>query len=171
MRGKADAYRESVRRRLQPLMPGDGYLTVSSMRELVDPQVLSWKLGATMFLAFGVLALALAAIGLYSVIAYDVAQRTRELAIRIALGAGRGNVVRLVVGDGLRIAVAGVALGVVAALWGGPYLQPLLFGLSPRDPLVFVVVTAALLAAATLACALPAFRATRVNPGTALPTE
>jgi ABC-type antimicrobial peptide transport system permease subunit len=120
-----------------------------------------------MFLAFGALALALAAVGLYSVIAYDVAQRARELAIRIALGAGRRDVMRLVVGDGLRVALLGIALGAAVALWAGRYLEPLLFAQSPRDPLVYTAVTVVLLAAAALASAFPALRATRVSPNLA----
>ncbi|MEO8139758.1 MAG: ABC transporter permease [Gemmatimonadota bacterium] len=171
MRGDANQQKESVRRQLQSLMPGDGYITTTSMHDIVDPQVRSWRLGATMFLAFGGLALMLAAIGLYSVIGYDVAQRTHELGIRIALGARLGDVVRLVVGDGLRVALIGVALGGVVALWAGRWIAPLLFAQSPRDPVVFVVVTAVLLAVALLASAIPALRASRVNPKVALQSE
>ncbi len=152
-------------------MPGDGYLTVNSMSDIVSPNVRSWQLGATMFLAFGGLALVLAAIGLYSVIAYDVAQRTHELGVRIALGARLGDVVRLVVGDGLRFAVVGMAIGGIIAVGAGHWIEPLLYAQSPRDPLVFGVVTAVLLAVAALASAVPAFRATRVNPNVALRTE
>jgi ABC-type antimicrobial peptide transport system permease subunit len=152
-------------------MPGDGYITTTSMHDIVDPQVRSWRLGATMFLAFGGLALVLAAIGLYSVIGYDVAQRTHELGIRIALGARLGDVVRLVVGDGLRVALIGMAVGGVVALWAGRWIAPLLFAQSPRDPVVFAAVTAVLLAVALLASAIPALRATRVNPNVALREE
>jgi predicted permease len=171
MRGGADEQKESVRRQLQSVMPGDGYITTTSMHDIVDPQVRSWRLGATMFLAFGGLALVLAAIGLYSVIGYDVAQRTHELGIRIALGARLGDVVRLVVGDGLRVALIGMAVGGVVALWAGRWIAPLLFAQSPRDPVVFAAVTAVLLAVALLASAIPALRATRVNPNVALREE
>jgi putative ABC transport system permease protein len=171
VRGEAEDQKESVRRQLQPLMPGDGYLTVSSMSDIINPNVRSWQLGASMFLAFGGLALVLAAIGLYSVIAYDVAQRTHELGVRIALGARIGDVVRLVVGDGLRFALVGMAIGGVIALWAGHWIEPLLYAQSPRDPLVFGVVTGVLLAVAGLASAVPALRATRVNPNVALRTE
>jgi predicted permease len=171
VRGEGEAQKEFVRRSLQPLMPGDGYVTVTSMREIVDPRLRSWELGATMFAAFGGLALVLAAIGLYGVMAYDVVQRTHELGVRIALGARMGDVVGLVVGDGLRIALAGVTVGSLLALWAGPWIAPLLYDQSPRDPLVYGVVGGVLLAMAGLASALPALRATRVNPNVALRTE
>jgi len=171
MKGDAAGQAESIRRQLQPLMPGDSYLTATPMHEIVDPNVRSWQLGATMFLVFGGLALVLAGIGLYSVIAYDVAQRTHELGVRIALGAGVSNVVRVVVGDGLRFILIGILLGSGLALWAGRLIEPLLYAVSPRDPLVFGVVTGALLLAAVLALLLPALRATRVDPTVALRSE
>lgn len=170
-RGNADDLKETVRRQLQAGMPGDGYVTVSTMKEIIGPQVRSWELGATMFLAFGGLALVLAAIGLYSVIAYDVAQRTRELGIRIALGARVDDVVRLVTRDGMRFALVGVALGGVISFVAGRWIASLLYAVSPRDPMVFGVVAGVLLAVAALASALPAFRATRVDPSVTLRTE
>jgi predicted permease len=170
-RGDADDLKEIVRRQLQPAMPGDGYVTVSTMKEIVGPEVRSWQLGATMFLAFGALALVLAAIGLYSVIAYDVAQRTRELGIRIALGARLDDVVRLVTRDGMRFALVGVVLGGVIAFLAGRWIGPLLYSVSPNDPLVYGVVAGVLLAVAAGASALPALRATRVDPSVTLRTE
>jgi putative ABC transport system permease protein len=171
VRGQADDMKESVRRQLQQVMPGDGYVTVNSMTDIVGPQVRSWKLGATMFLVFGGLALFLAAIGLYSVIAYDVAQRSRELGIRIALGAGINDVVRLVTRDGVRFAVAGIVFGGVIAFAAGRWIGPLLYAVSPNDPLVYGVVAGVLLAVAAGASALPALRATRVDPSVTLRTE
>ncbi len=170
-RGNAEDLKELVRRTLQPLMPGDGYVNVTAMREIVGPRMASWELGATMFVAFGGLALVLAAIGLYGVIAYDVAQRTHELGVRIALGARVGSVVRLVVGDGVRIALLGVVIGSLLALAAASWIAPLLFDQSPRDPRVFAIVGGVLLAVAALASALPAMRAARVNPNVALRTE
>jgi hypothetical protein len=170
-RGDDDGLKERVRRALQPLMPGDGYVTVTPMREIVDPRFRSWELGAAMFAAFGGLALVLSAIGLYGVIAYDVAQRTHELGVRIALGARARDVMRLVVGDGLRIAVIGVAAGSLIALWSARGLAPLLYDQSPHDPLIFGVVTGVLLLVAGIASAVPAFRAARVDPNVALRAE
>jgi ABC-type antimicrobial peptide transport system permease subunit len=152
-------------------MPGDAYLTATPLAEIVGEQTQSWRFGATMFLAFGGLALLLAAIGLYSVIAYEVEQRTHELGIRIALGARLGDVMRLVIGGGLRIALVGIVIGGMLALWAGRWIAPLLFDQSPRDPLVFGVVTGVLLVVALVASAVPARRAARVNPDLALRSE
>jgi predicted permease len=171
VKGNSSGQAESIRRQLQPLMPGDSYLTVTPMHEIVDPNIRSWQLGATMFLVFGGLALVLAGIGLYSVVAYDVAQRTHELGVRIALGAGGSDVVRVVVADGLRFILIGILLGSGLALWAGRWIQPLLYGVSPSDPVVFGTVAGTLLFAAGLASLLPALRATRVDPTVALRTE
>jgi len=169
--GDAAALPETLRRRLQPLMPGSGYVTVTPFREIVDPNQRSWKLGATMFTAFGLLSLVLAAIGLYSVIAYDVAQRSHELGVRIALGARAGHLVRLVVGEGVRFALVGMALGGVIALAAGRWVEPLLFAQSARDPAVFGAVTATLLVVALAASFLPAVRAARVDPNASLRSD
>jgi ABC-type antimicrobial peptide transport system permease subunit len=124
-----------------------------------------------MFTAFGALALLLAAIGLYSVIAYNVAQRTHELGVRMALGAQAGDVVRLVVREGIGFGIAGVVIGGAIALGAGRWLAPLLFEESPRDPTVFAIVAVALLGVALAASWLPALRASRVEPTKALRYE
>lgn len=169
--GDARNWQESIRRRLQEEMPGASYINVMPFRDIIGSQKRSWNLGATMFTAFGALALVLAAIGLYSVIAYNVTQRTHELGVRRALGAQTGDVVRMVVSGGLRVASIGVAVGIGVALWASKWVQPLLFGVSPKDPLVFVLVTAALMAVAAAASWVPALRASRVDPNVALRTE
>src|SRR2546430_5716652 len=112
-RGEAARFAEMIRRRLQQLMPGASYVTVTPLRDILGEQTRSWQLGATMFLAFGALALALAAIGLYSVMAYTVSQRTQELGVRAALGAQQRDLVRLVVSEGLTLGAAGIVIGVV----------------------------------------------------------
>jgi putative ABC transport system permease protein len=117
---------------------------------------------------FGSLALLLAALGLYSVIAYDVAQRHREIGVRMALGAGRSDVVRLVVGGGLALTFGGVALGMAIAALAGRYVAPLLFEQSPRDPAIMGVVAVVLLAIGALATAWPALSASRVDPNITL---
>jgi putative ABC transport system permease protein len=162
---------EPLRRRLQEEMPGTSYVTVTRLGELVEMQSRSWEMGATVFTAFGALALVLAAVGLYSVLAYNVAQRRQELAVRVALGAASGDLMRLVVGEGLRFAVAGIAAGSAMALIAAPRIAPLLFNQPPRDPVVFGAVTAALLVVAVLASMIPAIRGARVDPNAALRAE
>ena len=120
-----------------------------------------------MFLLFGLLALVLAAIGLYSVIAYNVAQRTQELGLRIALGAHARDVLRMVLAEGLRFGLAGIGIGVAIALAVGHWVQPLLYRESAHDPLVFIAVGAVLAVAAVAASAIPALRAIRVDPSVA----
>ena len=120
---------------------------------------------------FGGLALLLACVGLYGVIAYRVAQRTTEIGLRVALGATPMSVVRGVLRDTLVLVVAGVAIGVPAALAAGRLLVTFLYGLTPRDPATLIVSIAVLLAAAVMAAALPAMRAARVDPNVALRYE
>lgn len=166
--GDATDYGELVRRRLQRLMPGSAYITAEPLRNMVDPKMQSWRTGATMFVAFASLALALAGIGLYSVIAYGVAHRRQEIGVRIALGASRPHVVRLVVSGGLRFVIVGVALGMVVAFWAARWIAPLLFQESPKDPLVYAAVAGALIGVALVATAMPALAASRVDPNVAL---
>ncbi|HEY7237000.1 MAG TPA: ADOP family duplicated permease [Gemmatimonadaceae bacterium] len=168
VRGNATDYIETVRRALQAEMPGNAYVVVHAMREVIGPQERSWQSGATMFVAFSFLALILAAIGLYSVIAFDVAQRTHELGVRIALGAQVRDVLRLIVGAGIRFAAVGVIAGLGLALAAGRFISPLLFGVSARDPVILGAVGSLLLVVAVAASAIPALRATRVDPNVAL---
>jgi predicted permease len=170
-RGNAAQFKETVRRRLQRDMPGASYVTITPISEIIGSQTRSWNLGATMFATFGALALVLAAIGLYSVIAYNVAQRTHEMGVRVALGAQMRDVVRLVLTDGLRLSVAGLAIGMVVALWAVKWVKPLLFDVSPRDPFVFVTVGGTLLGVAILASLIPARRAAKVEPTVALRSD
>jgi ABC-type antimicrobial peptide transport system permease subunit len=162
---------EPLRRRLQEEMPGSSYVTVTPLGDIVGAQSRSWVMGATVFTAFGVLALILAAVGLYSVIAYNVAQRRQELAVRVALGAAAADVMRLVVGQGLRFAIIGAALGAAVAYAAAPRIAPLLFNQPARDPAVFGSVTVALLLVAVGASLIPAVRGARVDPNTALRAE
>ena len=168
MRGEPAASAERVRAALQPVMPGQTYVTVRPLSEVVDGERRSWRVGATMFVAFGVVALVVAAVGLYGVVAYNVAQRMQELGVRVALGAQTRDVVRLVVGQGVRFAVAGVALGTALALLAARWVQPLLFAQSATDVRVFGTVGGVLVLVAIVASGLPARRATRVDPNTVL---
>jgi putative ABC transport system permease protein len=171
MRSDPDLSVERVRQSLQAVMPGQSYVTVRPMREILVSQRRAWQVGATMFVGFGALALLVAAVGLYGVIAYNVAQRTHELGVRTALGAQGGDIVRLIVGQGFRFALAGVGVGSALALAAARWVQPLLFDQSARDATVFVPVAAVLIAVALIASSLPAYRATRVSPNTVLRTD
>jgi ABC-type antimicrobial peptide transport system permease subunit len=121
-----------------------------------------------MFTIFGLLALLVAAIGLYSVVAYDVSQRTRELGVRVALGASAGAVLRLVVGEGMRVVVVGLALGAAVAFSLAARVSPLLYNVSPKDPLTYAGVVGVLVVVAVIASLVPAVRASRVDPNVAL---
>jgi hypothetical protein len=166
--GEPRALVPAIRARLQQEMPGTAYVNVMPLAALVDPNLRAWKFGTAMFAAFGGLALVLAAIGLYSMIAYDVALRTRDLGIRVALGASMSRVVRLVVGRGVALIALGVLVGGGFALWAAPWVQELMFRQEVRDPLVFGAVAFVLMMVGWLAAAGPAFRAARVDPNIAL---
>lgn len=159
---------EVVRRALQRVIPAPGYVTVSRLQDSVNSQRRSWMLGATMFVAFGALALVVAAVGLHGVIGYSVTQRVHELGIRIALGAQRGDVVRLVVAQAVGLVAVGLAIGIVVALAAARWVQPLLFDESARDPLVLVGVATAVGIVTLVASSGPAVRATRADPSSAL---
>jgi putative ABC transport system permease protein len=163
---------ESMARTLQSVVPTvHPSLTAASIRPMVEVMaqgVAEPRFNMLLVSAFAALALLLASIGIYGVIAYSVAQRTHEIGVRMALGAARRDVLRLVLSDGLRISIAGVGLGVAASVALTRVMASLLVGVSPRDPLTFSVGAALLLLVAAVASYVPALRASRVNPGTAL---
>ena len=171
VRGDAGGMIEPLRKALQREMPGTSYVTVGALGDIVNAKLRSWIVGATLFTAFGVLALVLAAVGLYSMIAYNVTQRRHELGVRLALGATRVRIVRLVVTESVRFALAGVVIGGVVALGAGRWVDPLLFRQSPRDPAVFAVVTGVLIAVAIVASWVPALRAAGLDPKAALQSD
>jgi putative ABC transport system permease protein len=121
--------------------------------------------------AFALVALFLAAVGLYGVVAYAVSQRTQEIGLRMAIGAQRGDVLRMVLGGGMKLATAGVVLGLLATLWLARYVATMLFGVTPFDPVSYGATAAVLLSVCALACYVPARRATTVDPLVALRTE
>jgi ABC-type antimicrobial peptide transport system permease subunit len=162
---------EPLRRELQALAPGTTFITVQPLFTTLDPLFRPWRLGAIMFTLFGALALLVAAIGLYGVIAYSVAQRLHEMGVRVALGARTGDLLRLVVGEGLRVTLIGIALGAAGAFAAGKLIASLLFGVPARDPVTFGVVALVLLLTAVLASLLPAWRASRADPNAALRAE
>jgi putative ABC transport system permease protein len=134
-------------------------------------QTHSWQLGATMFTVFGLLALTLAAIGLYGVISYTVARRTHEIGVRITLGARAGSVLWLGVRQGFLLATLGTGIGILVALALARSFAPLLFNESPRDPLVYLTATGLILAVAAVASIIPAGRAARLDPSVTLRSE
>jgi ABC-type antimicrobial peptide transport system permease subunit len=141
---------------------------VITSSEHLSIALVAQRLGGSLLGAFGGLALLLASVGLYGVMAYAVSQRHREMGIRLALGAAPGQVRAAVIRDGVRLAVWGAALGVTAAWFVASLVSSQLTGVSAHDPLTFIGVPLALLLVAALACYIPARRAARVDPATAL---
>jgi ABC-type antimicrobial peptide transport system permease subunit len=139
-----------------------------TMREQVERTTASQRVAFTILVVFGGLALMLAAIGLYGVMASTVSQSTRELALRMALGAGASDLLQLVLSKGLLLTAGGVALGVVAALEATRLMGYLLYRVSPRDPLAFAWAVVVIAIASLTACLVPAWRATRTDPLRAL---
>lgn len=166
-----DQLAAAVRREMQAAAPGLPYADVRSFEDVIAPQLRPWRVGATMFSLFGALALTLAAVGLYGVLAYTVSQRTHEVGVRIALGAEGADILRLVIGQGLKVVALGVAIGTAGALAAGRLIRSLLYGVSPGDPFVLVAVTGVLLAVAAFASYWPARQATKVDPMVALRYE
>jgi predicted permease len=155
----------------------DGNLPISNIRtqlQQADETLSMERLFAKLLALFGLIAQLLAAIGLYGVMAYSVSQRTQEIGIRMALGANRGNVLRMVLRQGMTLIVAGVVIGVGGAFVLTRYLETLtsmLFGIEPRDPVTFILIPIGLAVVALLACLVPARRATKVDPLVALRYE
>jgi macrolide transport system ATP-binding/permease protein len=162
------AIRNALTRELHALDPSLASTVPFRVAEQVDRKGYQQRLAATLIAIFGALALFLAAIGLYAVMSYSVSQATRELGMRIALGAGIRDILRLVLSRGLRLTIAGIAIGGLAALLLTRLMGNLLYKVSPRDPLAFGSALAVITIASLAACFLPARRATRIDPVQAL---
>jgi putative ABC transport system permease protein len=158
----------AVRQELARLDPDIAVTGVQSLDEIVGGSVAQPQLVERVVATFALLALMLAAIGIYGVMSYSVAERTREFAVRMALGAGPSEIMRLVLGEGLGLTVAGMAVGLAAALAVTRLLSSVLFGVSATDPVTFGGATLVLAATALLACAVPARRGMRLSPLRAL---
>jgi hypothetical protein len=173
LRGRGDvrSLARAVRGELLAGDPDIKYAVVRPLQDMVDRQLSSYRLGATLFSAFGLLALIVAVLGLYSVLAFNVAQRTHEIGVRSALGATRGKIVSYILSESLKLAVIGIALGLITAVAAAGVIAPLLYDTAPRDPTVLVSVTLALLLAAAAAGLVPALRAARTDPNDALRVE
>jgi ABC-type antimicrobial peptide transport system permease subunit len=162
--GDADALVAAIRREARSLDPNLPVFNVKTFAEQINESVSTERLVALLSSFFGFFALLLAALGLYGVMAYAVTRRTRELGIRIALGAQRRDVLRLVLKQGMKLAGLGVTLGLIVALGLTRLTKSLLFGVSATDPLTFLGTGLLLVSVALLACWIPARRATRVDP-------
>ena len=138
------------------------------MERLVDKSVAPRRFNMLLLGVFALVGLALAGVGLYGLMSYTVTQRTREIGVRMAMGARRADVLRLVVGEGMKPALIGALLGLGGALALTRLMKTLLFGVSSTDPLTFIVIAALLLGVALLACWIPARQATKVDPMVAL---
>jgi putative ABC transport system permease protein len=160
----------ALRVALQRAFPA-GDATVTLMTDVLEPEYRPWRLGATLFTAFGLLALVVAIVGIYSTVSYSVSQRTREFGVRMALGARVSDVLRHVVQGGMRAVAAGVLLGILLTLAAGRLVAALLYDVQPYDPMILGLVSLLLLIVAVLAAVVPAWRATRVDPVTALRAE
>ena len=171
VRGDPAREAEGIRHGLQRVMPGSWYVTVRPLREIVDDQQRSWRLGATLFFYLGALALVVAAVGLYGAVSYNVSQRMHELSVRVALGARRADILTLVAGQGTRFAAGGAVIGLAISLAASRWIQPLLFRQSATDPVVYAAVAALMLVVALAACAVPALTAANADPNAALRSE
>jgi putative ABC transport system permease protein len=153
---------------LDPELPVSDVLTI---QQIIERSLGNASLSASLVLGFAVLSLILASVGLYGVLSYLTAQRTGEIGVRMALGAQREEVLRLMLGDGLRPALYGLTLGLAASIGAVRLIQSMLYGTQPLDPAIFASVAASMLVVAALACLVPAWRASRIDPMQALRTE
>jgi putative ABC transport system permease protein len=162
------AVMRELRAQMSRNVTGANDVTPRSVDQIIDTELRSWRAGATLFSAFGLLALCVAAIGIYSVVAYAMSQRTHEMGVRLALGASLRDIVNLVVLDRMLVVGLGVAAGVAVALALGRFVTSLLFGVTASDPSTIIGAAALLIGLAIAASMLPALRAARIDPATAL---
>jgi predicted permease len=167
----ADIVTGEVRAAVRQIDPNLPITSVTTLSAQVDDSLGQQQVISSLTGFFGVLGLVLASVGLYGIMAYNVARRTHEIGVRMALGAEKNDVLRMVVGQGLRLVMIGLAVGVFGALGLTRFLSSLLYGIKPTDPLTFITVSLILIAVALLACYIPARRATKVDPMVALRYE
>ena len=161
----------AVRNEIHELDEGLAVTNIQTMEQRISDSVVSQRFMMWLMTVFAVLALLVAAIGIYGVLAYAVTRRTKEIGIRMALGAQKSDVLRLVIGQGLTLIAMGIGLGVIGSLALSRFIASLLFQVSPTDPSTFLFVSTLLLAIALAASYLPAARAVRIKPMVALRYE
>ena len=171
VRGDAGSAVAAAREALRSLDPDLPVGKAATLESLVDSSMTQPRFSMLLVSAFGVLAVILASIGMYGVVSYSVTQRTREIGIRMALGAEHRDVFRMVIGQGAKLALAGIAIGIPLALFATRLLASQLYGVGSGDPMTFAVVAALLVSVALLACYIPARRAMRIQPTQALRHE
>jgi putative ABC transport system permease protein len=169
--GEPSAIAPAIARAVQDLDPAQPVYQVRRLRDWLDESASQPRSTTTLSGVFAVVALLLAAVGVYGVLSYSVAQRTQEIGLRMAIGARRGQIVALVLRGGLSWALAGIAVGLLGAFAISRVLGTLLFEVKPRDPITYIVVGVVLATIATIACCIPAIRATRIDPLIALRAE
>jgi len=169
--GLPDNTVESVRKQIQEVEPGLPLTNITTMEQQLDQALFAPRMGAALLGLFGLLSLFLAGIGIYGVMAYSVTQRTQEIVIRMALGAARGEIIRMVLKQGMMLAATGLLIGIVVSVALTRVVSGLLFDVSTTDPVVFLSVSALLAVVALAACYVPAYRATRIDPLVALRIE
>lgn len=170
-RARGENAMTSLRSFAESVQPNDPDTEIANVRELIDESLAQPRFTMRVLAIFAALGVVLAAIGLFGVISYSVGQRTREIGVRITLGATRNSIARLVVGDGIRLALLGIAIGILGAVAATRLIQKMLYGVSPLDPFAFGVGAALLLAVSVAACVIPMLRATSVDPAIAVRVE
>jgi putative ABC transport system permease protein len=171
VRGPAASFAPALRDAIWTADKDQPVMRIAAMEDLVAASAAARRFALRLFEAFALVALLLAGIGLYGVLSGSVAERVRELAIRSALGASRGEVLSLVLRQGLSLTAAGIALGLFGALAATSAIATLLFGVTRLDPVTYAGVTMLLVAVSVMACSVPAWRAANIDPALALKGE
>jgi predicted permease len=169
--GNPASLENAIREQIRAVDSDQGITKMELLQQMVSDSIARPRLEAVVLTAFGVIALGLACIGLYGLIAFSVAQRIREIGIRIALGASKAGIFRMILGDGFRLTVVGVSLGLAGVVSSTRFLRSLLFEINPLDPVTLVSVICVLLMVSAIACCLPALRATNADPASILREE